>query len=137
MIIWERSASVCILFVQSRRSFIINCKIRQQKNQAILSYHCFWSTTYLCTNFVCWISNRTTNHWFIYENVMWSMYMMIHWFFSLKIHFFFFFSFTIIDMRWRKRIIKETKTTRNLKTTTAHFVIMLMATAVYSTWIFN
>jgi len=24
-----------------------------------------------------------------------------------------------------------------LKTTTAHFVIMLMATAVYSTWIFN
>jgi hypothetical protein len=79
-----RKVRLC-LYSLSRRSSSLIVK-QDKKKSTTLSYHCFRSKTYICTNFVC-RSYYTTNHQFIFK-MSWKVCMINHWFCYFEINFF-------------------------------------------------
>jgi len=82
--IFEKGPPLSILSLSRRSSSLI---VKQDKKKSTtLSYHCFRSKTYICTNFVC-RSYYTTNHQFIFK-MSWKVCMINHWFCYFEINFF-------------------------------------------------
>jgi hypothetical protein len=119
-----RKIRLCLssLSLSLSKVIIINCKIRQ-KNQPLCLIIAF-DLRHIYVQISC------TEHTIpliigLSIKMSWEVCMITHWFFSLNCIFFSQLS------KWNDVSRKKKKTT------TVHFVIMVMATAVYSTWIFN
>lgn len=123
----ERPAFVDTVSRRSSSSLIVKLNRKNQLLCLIITF----DQRHIDVQISCANIHYTNNHWLsirCHEKCAW---LMIDCFSLDSFSFFEFnFDFSIVEMTWRK--IKKKK-----KTTTAHFVIMVMATAVYSTWIFN